>query len=274
MPTIAYDQPVANFIAGLNATGHVTHTQHRKKSVTLHHNGGRLSLQGILDVWKVRPASAHFQVDGGGHVGQYVKVNEYAWATGTTRGNQESISIEMANSSTGGNWPVASVTWHNAARLAAWLHWKVLGVKPTRTTLKMHHDWKSTTCAGPYIDKVYPQILQLSRWWYDQLRAGKTVPKPPASKPGKKGSFDMTTRLVCGDSKQEVPGKGYTYGDFQFLVRFAPELPGGAVRRYMPSGAIQELLAKAQGGVDVMPQAELDKILYAEGGRPPTNLLH
>lgn len=190
MGTIAYDQPVRDFIAGLNATGHVTHTKHKKTSVTLHHNGGRLSLQGILDVWKTREASAHLQVDGGGHIGQYVNVNEYAWATGTTTGNRESISIEMANSAVGGNWPVAEVTWHVAARLAAWLHWKVIGHAPTRASLKMHHDWKSTTCAGPYIDSVYPKVLQLSRWWYNQFRTGKAskpaAPKPAPAKPGAK----------------------------------------------------------------------------------------
>ena len=60
MTTIAYDKPVVDFIAQLSATGHVTHTAYKKTSVTLHHNGGRLSHQGVLNVWKVRPASAHF----------------------------------------------------------------------------------------------------------------------------------------------------------------------------------------------------------------------
>lgn len=208
MGTIAYDRPVRNFIAGLNRTGHVTHTKHRKRSVTLHHNGGRLSLQGILNVWETREASAHFQVDGVGEIGQYVNVNEYAWATGTTKGNQESISIEMANSAVGGDWPVAEATWHNAARLAAWLHWKVLGVAPTRATLKVHHDWKSTTCAGPYIDKVYPKVLQLTRWWYNKLRSGKAAkpaakPTPAPARPapapaGRKNVTQLATEVLAG----------------------------------------------------------------------------
>ena len=66
---IKYDLPVANFIAGLDATGHVTHRNYTKKSVTFHHNGGRLSLAGILEVWKTRPASAHFQSDAAGRIG-------------------------------------------------------------------------------------------------------------------------------------------------------------------------------------------------------------
>jgi hypothetical protein len=191
MPTIKYDRKIANFIAGLNKTGHVTHTKHRKTSVTLHHNAGRLSLLGILKVWQTRPASAHFQVDGRGDIGQYVNVNEYAWASGTTKGNRESIHIEMANSAVGGDWPVASATWHNAARLAAHLHLKVLGVRPTRKTLKMHRDWKQTACPGTFIARIYPQVLRLTQWWYDELRGAHKKapakptnpgPKPPAKK--------------------------------------------------------------------------------------------
>src|SRR4051794_21757579 len=132
MTTIAYDKPVQDFIAGLDATGHVTHTAYRKTSVTFHHNGGRLSLQGCLDVWKTRPASALFDVDGQGRLGQYVRVNEYAWATGNTEGNKSSISIEMANATTAPDWTVAEVTWKEAARLAGWLFARVIGVAPTR----------------------------------------------------------------------------------------------------------------------------------------------
>jgi CW_7 repeat/N-acetylmuramoyl-L-alanine amidase len=246
MPTIAYDKKVANFIAGLNATGHVTHTKHRKGSVTLHHNGGRLSLQGILNVWKTRPASAHFQVDGKGNIGQYVNVNEYAWATGTTKGNQDSISIEMANSAVGGNWPVAPNTWHSAARLAAWLHWKVIGVAPTRGTLKVHHDWKSTLCAGPYIDKVYPQILQLSRWWYNQFRAGKAAkpaPKPtprPAPQPiGRKTNQQLANEVLAGrwgageERKRRLTAAGYNYSAVQAIVN--ARFRGGAPVAHRPS---------------------------------------
>jgi hypothetical protein len=165
--TIAYDKPVKNLIAGLNATGHVTHTTHRKTKVTLHHNAARLSHEGVLEVWKTRPASAHFDVDGHGDLAQYVIVNEFAWSTGTTVGNQQSISIEMANSSIGGAWPVAEVTWREAARLAGWLFARVIGVRPDATNLIPHHYWKSTACAGPYMDTIWLQVVLAAQIAYD-----------------------------------------------------------------------------------------------------------
>lgn len=169
MTTIAYDLPVKNLIAGLDATGHVTHTQHRKTHVTLHHNGGRLSHEGVLQVWQTRPASAQFDIDVIGDCAQYVRVAEYAWACGSTDGNQRSISIEMCNLSLGPDWVVAEATWRSAARLAGWLFARVIGYRPTREFLVQHEYWSATACAGPYIDKVYEQILALAQEWYDKF---------------------------------------------------------------------------------------------------------
>lgn len=177
MTVIAYDKPVKNLIPGLDATGHVTHTQHRKTHVTLHHNGGRLSHEGVLSVWQTRPASAHFDVDAYGAVAQYVRVNEYAWATGDTEGNQRSISIEMCNSGVGGDWPVGEDTWREAARLAAWLFARVIGVRPT-SELVQHKFWSSTDCAGPYIGRIFNQILALCQYHYDVF-TGSVVTELP-----------------------------------------------------------------------------------------------
>lgn len=169
MTTINYDKPIADFIAGLDATGHVTHRSYKKKSVTLHHNGGRLSLAGILEVWKTRPASAHFQSDKNGNLGQYVRVYEYAWAVGNTTGNMETVSIEMANETLSPSWRVAEVTWKSAARLAGWLFANVIDGKPrpSRSNLHYHHYWKSTDCAGPFMDSIYDQVLAETQKWYD-----------------------------------------------------------------------------------------------------------
>lgn len=170
--TIAYDLPLWDFIAGLDATGHVSHVPHRKTHVTLHHNGGRLSFEGILDVWRVRPASAHFDIDGAGRAAQFVRVNEYAWATGSTEGNQRSISIEMCNETLAPDWKVSEVTWRAAGRLAGWLFARVIGYRPTREFLVQHKEWNATMCAGPHIDKVYNQILAVAQETYDAIVHG------------------------------------------------------------------------------------------------------
>jgi len=169
MTTIGYDKPVKDLIAGLNATGHVNHDSYRKLMVTIHHNGGVLSHEEVLATWQTRPASAHFDVDRFGAVAQYVKVDEYAWACGNTVGNEESISIEMSNTTAGGIWPVAETTWREAARLAGWLFAHVIGTRPDNSNLVPHHHWYSTECPGPYMDSVWPQLIQVAQQAYGQF---------------------------------------------------------------------------------------------------------
>ncbi len=173
MTTIDYDLPVKDLIDELDATGHVTHIAYKKKSVTLHHNGGRLSHEGVLNVWKTRPASAHFDVDRYGDLAQYVRVQEYAWATGNYVGNQESISIEMCNETVAPTWVVSDTTWTKAARLAGWLFANVVDgrPRPSSANLHYHHYWAATECAGPYMDSIYAKVLVSAQKWYDHFRS-------------------------------------------------------------------------------------------------------
>lgn len=204
MSVITYDKPVRDLIAQLNATGHVTHQAYRKSSVTFHHNAGRLSHQGVLDVWKTRPASTHFDVDGAGAVAQFVKINEYAWAAGNTQGNMSSIHIEMANATLAPEWRVADVTWKEAARLAGWLFARVIGTRPTKDNVFVHKHWYATACAGPYMDSVYAKLLAECQRWYDYFTKkpstpAKPSPAKPKPAPAKKTVAQLAVEVIRGD---------------------------------------------------------------------------
>lgn len=195
----AYDKGVKNLIAGLNATGHVTHTKHRKTKVTVHHNAGRLSHEGVLKVWQTRPASAHFDVDAFGDVAQYVEMNEYAWSTGSTNGNRDSISIELCNSEVGGDWAVSEVTWRSGARLAGWLCAKVIGERPSNANIVVPHSyWKATACPGPYMTRMLPQFIAVAQQAYDFFQGGGSSPPPPPS-PGGKSVSQLADEVIAGN---------------------------------------------------------------------------
>lgn len=194
----AYDKPVKNLIAGLNATGHVTHTKHRKTKITIHHNAGRLSHEGVLKVWQTRPASAHFDVDGFGDLAQYVEMNEYAWSTGSTTGNRDSISIELCNAAVGGDWPVSEVTWRSGARLAGWLCAKVIGTRPSASNIVVPHSfWKATACPGPYMDRMLGQFIAVAQQAYDFFQGGGSSPPPPPS-PGGSSVSQIADEVIAG----------------------------------------------------------------------------
>ena len=195
--TISYDKPIKNLIDALSATGHVTHTKYAKHSVTIHHNAGRMSHEGVLQTWQSRPASAHFDVDAYGRVAQYVDVNEYAWATGSTQGNIESISIEQCDLTLDPNWEIASTTWQEAARLAGWLfaHYVDGTPRPSSSNLFVHHHWMSTACAGPFMDRIYGDFLAHAQVAYDAFHGGRP--------PGPRGPVETLQQAL----KVTVDGK-------------------------------------------------------------------
>lgn len=167
-----FDKPIKNYIDELSKTGHVTHKSYTKTSVTFHHNAGRLSHDGVMNVWRYRPASAQFNVDRAGTYAQFVKTLEYAWATGNTEGNQRSISIEMANAELSPSWEVSETTWKAAARLAGFLFAKVIKRRPSRSNVHYHSYWYATACAGPWMDRVYDDLLAEVKKWYSYYLSG------------------------------------------------------------------------------------------------------
>jgi hypothetical protein len=261
MSTIGYDKPVKDFIAGLDDTGHVTHESFTKKSVTLHHNGGNLTLEGILSVWKTRRASAHFQVDSRGAVGQYVRVKEYAWATGSTLGNEESISIEMADASFAPNWEVSETTWKAAARLAAWLFFHEIGQRPSSSNLHPHRHWSATDCPGPWVVRNFNKILVECQTQYDNFKAGNpdhSHPEPPKHK----SVVEIAHEVIAGkwgngpDRVHKLLVAGYDPNAVQVEVN---RIERGVNRKKDPHMVIAEVIAGKWGN----GQERIDRLTKA-----------
>jgi hypothetical protein len=221
---IAYDHNVENLIDELSATGHVTHQSFKKTSVTLHHNGGRNTLGGLLEVWKTRPASAHFDVDASGNVAQYVKVDEYAWAVGNGAGNESTISIEMCDETLAPQWKVGDVTLASAERLAAWLFVHVIGARPNTGNFFPHRHWSSTDCPGPYVMNQWNAILLRVQAAYDAFKGGSGggVVTPPSG--GKESIVVVAHEVINGkwgngpDRVSRLIAAGYNPAEVQAEV--------------------------------------------------------
>lgn len=165
--TIKYDKHVKNLIDELSKTRHVSHRSYKKKSVTFHHNGGvHVSHEAILNIWKTRPASAHFDVDFLGDLAQYVKEDEYAWAVGNTEGNEETISIELTNSTGAPHWEISDDTFNSGARLAGWLFAFEIKEAPSKKNVFPHQHWSATGCPGPFVMKHFDHLLDEVQKWY------------------------------------------------------------------------------------------------------------
>lgn len=72
---------------------------HSIDKVVIHHNAGNLSVEDCYRVWESHEASAHYQVESSGRIGQLVWDSDTAWHCGDFEQNQRSIGIEHADDS-------------------------------------------------------------------------------------------------------------------------------------------------------------------------------
>lgn len=149
------------------------------KYIVVHHNAGRLSVQGCYNVWQTRRASAHYQVEAGGRIGQLVWDRDTAWHAANSVANQESIGIEHANSSTPTS-PITEATLDNGAHLVAalcLLH--KLGRPQWNVNVFPHKKWTATSCPGHIAGSQNAAYMARAQHWYDAMAKPAAGTKPP-----------------------------------------------------------------------------------------------
>lgn len=149
---------------------------HRIEMVVIHHNAGVLSIDGIWDVWQDRPASAHYQVQSDGQIGQLVYDKDTAHHAANFNINQRSIGIEVSNSAgPAQDWPITDTAIREAARLTAAVCWFYkLGRPNAGTNVRFHREFTTTSC--PYHlapgGKYHQALMSEARRFYDELARG------------------------------------------------------------------------------------------------------
>lgn len=122
--------------------------------ITIHHMAGKLTAKQCGRVFqaKGRNASAHYGVGSDGKIGLYVDEKNAAWADGNRTSNHKSVTIETANSSSGGKWPVSAKTLKLLIKLVADIAKRnKLGKLVVGKNLTYHSMYANTACPGPYL---------------------------------------------------------------------------------------------------------------------------
>ena len=134
--------------------------------IFVHHMAGILTAEQCGNVFKTRPASAHYGVDKNARIGQYVKEEDTAWHCANKAYNQRSIGIELSND--GG----ASTNWHVSDKVIAKAIDLIVdicrrnGIKKLNYTgdlsgnLCMHRWTASTSCPGGYLAGKFKYIAE------------------------------------------------------------------------------------------------------------------
>lgn len=172
------------------------------KYVVVHHNAGSLSIQGCYNVWQTREASAHYQVDVNGRIGQLVWDADTAWHAGDFNANCESIGIEHADISTS-PWKISDATLDNGAHLvAAVCKYYKLGRPQWGVNVFPHSHFSATACPASIYGSQKDAYIAKAQQWYDKMTGGTSKPatqSKPASKPQSVDLNALADAVIRGD---------------------------------------------------------------------------
>ena len=171
--------------------------------IFVHHMAGVLTAKQCGNVFKSRPASAHYGIGSDGKIGQYVYEENTAWHCANKSYNQRSIGIELSND--GGaktNWHVADKTIEKCIDLIVDIC-KRNGISKINYTgdlkgnLCMHRWTASTACPGPYLSKKFKYIASEVN-----KKLGKPSPSPSPSPAPKTTLYRV--RKSWADAKSQI----------------------------------------------------------------------
>lgn len=197
--------------------------------VVVHYNAGNLTVEGCYSVWQTREASAHYQVEDGGRIGQLVWDSDTAWHAGNWGANQTSIGVEHANRADG---TISEECLDNGAHLvAAICVYFGLGRPEWLKNVFPHKYFAATSCPGQIYGSQKDAYIQRAQQWYDSMTGSGSAPSTGGGSGSSSGSATATKtvsqladEVIAGkwgngsDRKNRLESAGYDYSAVQAEV--------------------------------------------------------
>lgn len=192
--------------------------------ITVHHMAGILSVEtcGGIFASPARQASSNYGIGMDARVALYVDESERAWTSSNAANDRRAVTIEVSNSSVGGNWPVSEACWNKLVDLCVDICQRN-GIPQLNYTgdpngnLTNHDMFAATTCCGPYLKS---RMFDLASQVNARLNGGSAPAPAPSNPPQSSGE---TAENFGGTYRCTVPALN---------VRDAPSLSGNVVASY------------------------------------------
>lgn len=152
--------------------------------ITIHHMAvvnGTLEGVGARFADRNSYASANYGIDSNGKVALYVPEDKRAWTSSNAENDNSAVTIEVANSAAGPDWPVSGKAYAKLIDLCVDICQrngiKELVYNGTKYgTLTRHNMFTSTACPGPYLQARFPEIAEMvNRRLYADLEPTPTT---------------------------------------------------------------------------------------------------
>ena len=154
--------------------------------ITIHHMAGVLSAEQCGRIFQNgnRGASSNYGIGNDGKIGCYVEEENRAWTSSNRVNDCQAVTIEVSNSSTGGEWPVGSAAWNSLIKLCADIckryNFRLIYDGTPNGSLTRHNMFANTNCPGKYLQDRFSQIAEE----VNALLDGGSVPTPQPTPSG------------------------------------------------------------------------------------------
>lgn len=248
--------------------------------ITIHHMAGNLSIETCGNVFlnPNRQASSNYGIDSDGRIACYVDEENHPWTSANWDNDDRAITIEVANSETGGDWPISQEAYASLIRLCADICNRY-GIYPyydgtPSATLTEHCMFVATNCPGPTI-----HAMQVNHVIENDIRAamaGAAVSAPQATQPVGGDVEDLARRAIAGefgngDARRAALGSMYEavqarineiYGGIQTNTTYSLDDVASRVIAGEFGNGVDRINALASAGYDnVAVQQRVNEIL-------------
>ncbi len=132
--------------------------------ITPHHMAGRLTGEQCARLFqnKNRNASANYCIGYDGDIVCNVEEENRAWTSGNWVNDCQSITIEVSNSSVGGDYPISEASWNSLVNLCVDIckryNFRLTYDGTKNGSLTRHNMFQNTNCPGKYLQSRFQEL--------------------------------------------------------------------------------------------------------------------
>ena len=171
--------------------------------ITIHHMAGNLSIETCGNVFlnPNKQASSNYGIGSDGRIACYVEEEDHPWTSANWENDDRAITIEVANSESGGDWPISQAAYASLISLCADICNRY-GIYPyydgtPSATLTEHCMFVATNCPGPTIHAM--QVNHVIEIDIRAAMAGGAVSVPQSNQPVGGDVEDLALRAIAGE---------------------------------------------------------------------------
>lgn len=129
-----------------------------------------------------RYASANYGIGYDGEIICYVDENDRAYTSSNKANDCQAITIEVANSQNGGNWPISEASWNSLVNLCTDIcrryGFKLEYDGTPNGSLTRHNMFAATSCPGPYLQERFPELVEAVNSRLEEQPVPAPTPEP------------------------------------------------------------------------------------------------